>query len=348
METKILTIQSAEDGAAIAEAAEALKSGKLVIFPTETVYGLGADALNETAVDGIFTAKGRPRDNPLIVHIAHEDQVLDLVSVIPPKGKDCMDIFWPGPLTLIFNRSELVPNYVTAGLDSVAIRMPDHPVARSILQEANIPVVAPSANTSGRPSPTTADHVVEDMMGKVDLIIDGGHTGVGIESTVLDVTVDPPMILRPGGITREDLEAIIGPVDMDETILPSDSSIIPKSPGQKYKHYAPRGEAYVFAGNIIGIAGEINRRVRESGSKKTAVLATTETLELYRGMDLLVNMGSRDNLKEVAHNIFDALRCCDDEGMEVIFIEGFELEGMGVSIMNRLLKAAGGKVILGL
>ncbi|MDY6045111.1 MAG: L-threonylcarbamoyladenylate synthase [Peptoniphilus sp.] len=349
METRVLHITDVDDREEIKEAADMLRAGELVIFPTETVYGLGADGLNEEAIDKIFAAKGRPKDNPLILHIADPEQVLDLVKVIPPKGKDCMDMFWPGPLTLIFERSEIVPDGVTAGADTVAIRMPSHPIAHAILKEAYIPVAAPSANTSGRPSPTRLSHVLEDMKGKVPIIVDSGDSNVGIESTVLDVTVDPPVIYRPGGVTKEDLEAILGEVDIDRTTIDASNPAVPKSPGQKYRHYAPKGDGTLFAGDLKNVAKEINRRLAETEpSKRTAVLCTTETKDAYEGMDLLIDMGSRENLEEVAHDLFDSLRRCDEEDIDVLFVEGFDFRGLGVGIMNRLLKACGGKVVLGL
>lgn len=349
METKVLHINDEKDREKIQEAARLLREGELVIFPTETVYGLGGNGLDEGAVDKIFRAKGRPKDNPLILHVADPEQVLDLVKVIPPKGKDCMDVFWPGPLTLIFERSEKVSDSVTAGANTVAIRMPSHPIAHAILEAAAVPVAAPSANTSGRPSPTRLAHVLEDMDGKVPLIVDSGDANVGIESTVLDVTVDPPMIYRPGGVTKEDLEAIIGEVAVDETTIDVDNDAVPKSPGQKYRHYAPKGDATLFAGDLKNIAKEINRRVKEADpGKRTAVLCTTETKDLYEGMDLLVDMGSRRQLEAVAHNLFESLRRCDEEDIDLLFVEGFDFRGLGVGIMNRLLKACGGKVVLGL
>ena len=349
METKVLHINDEKDREKIQEAARLLREGELVIFPTETVYGLGGNGLDEGAVDKIFRAKGRPKDNPLILHVADPEQVLDLVKVIPPKGKDCMDVFWPGPLTLIFERSEKVSDSVTAGANTVAIRMPSHPIAHAILKEAAVPVAAPSANTSGRPSPTRLAHVLEDMDGKVPMIVDSGDANVGIESTVLDVTVDPPMIYRPGGVTKEDLEAIIGEVAVDETTIDADNDAVPKSPGQKYRHYAPKGDATLFAGDLKNIAKEINRRLAEAEpGVRTAVLCTTETKDLYEGMDLLVDMGSREQLEDVAHNLFESLRRCDEEDIDLLFVEGFDFRGLGVGIMNRLLKACGGKVVLGL
>lgn len=349
MKTKVIEIHSIEEIDKIKEAAEGLKAGELVVFPTETVYGLGANGLDEDAIAGIFEAKGRPKDNPLILHIADQEQVLDLVKIIPPIGQDCMDMFWPGPLTLIMERSKIVPDSITGGLETVAIRMPSHPIAHAILKEAYIPVAAPSANTSGRPSPTRVEHVLEDMMGKVSIIVDGGITDVGIESTVLDITGEKPVILRPGGITKEDLEELLGiEVDTDQATIAAEEGLVPRSPGQKYKHYAPKAEATLFAGNLTNVAKEVNHRIAKNPSKKTAVLATTETMDMYQGMDLLINMGSREHLEEVAQNLFDCLRKCDEEGIEVIYVEGFEFQGLGVGIMNRLLKACGGKVVLGL
>lgn len=348
MKTKVIKINTIEEIEKIEEAASHLKAGDLVVFPTETVYGLGADGFNQEAVNKIFEAKGRPKDNPLILHIAEADQVLDLVKVIPPIAKDCMDVFWPGPLTLIMERSKKVPDYITAGLETVAIRMPSHPIAHEILKEAMIPVAAPSANTSGRPSPTRLSHVLEDMDGKASIVVDGGDADWGIESTVLDVTNERPIILRPGGVTKEDLEAIIGPVDVDETTIKTEEGTVPKSPGQKYRHYAPKGEATLFAGNLKNVAKEVNRRIKDNPQKKIAVLATLETKDMYEGMDLLIDMGSREHLEEIAKNLFDCLRKCDEEEIEIIYVEGFEFHDLGVGIMNRLLKACGGKVVLGL
>lgn len=348
MKTEILKIESENESEPIERAAEFLRDGKLVVFPTETVYGLGANGLDKEAVAKIFEAKERPQDNPLILHIAEQEQVLDLVKYVPPKAKDLMDMFWPGPLTMIFERSEIVPNEITAGLDTVAIRMPSHPIAHAILKKANIPVAAPSANTSGKPSPTRLSHVLTDMDGKVDMIVDGGLANWGIESTVLDITADPPVILRPGGVTKEDLELFLGEIEVDQTTIEAEAGTIPKSPGQKYKHYAPDAEAYLFAGNLDNVAKEVNKRIKEYGDGRTAVLCTDETKDLYEGAALVISMGSRNNLEEVAQNLFDSLRTCDQEHVDIIFVEGFELQGLGMGIMNRLLKACGGKVVLGL
>lgn len=348
METKLIKITDTSQAEEIGEAASALAEGKLVVIPTETVYGLGAHGLKEDAIRAIFEAKGRPQDNPLILHVADQDQVLDLVQAIPPAAQDCMDLFWPGPLTLIFKRSKLVPDAVTAGLDTVAIRMPSHPIAHAILEEARIPVAAPSANTSGRPSPTRISHVMEDLDGKVDLVVDSGPSQVGIESTILDVTQEVPTILRPGGVTKEDLEAILDRVEEEATNLEADTGMVPRAPGMKYTHYAPKAQTTVFAGNLENIAKEINKKIEENKGEDIAVLCTTETQDLYEGAYLLIDMGSRKHLDQVAQNLFDSLRACDEAQVDRIFVEGFEFSGLGVGIMNRLLKAAGGKVIFGL
>lgn len=349
MDTKIIKID--EDNIEqdkIREITEAFNDGKLVVIPTETVYGLGANGFDEEACMNIFRAKGRPADNPLILHIAELSQVDELVSEIPEAARDCMEVFWPGPLTIIMKRSEKIPDVVTARLDTVAIRMPSHKVARSILKDCMLPIAAPSANLSGRPSPTSFKHCREDLEGKVDIIVDGGTTNVGIESTVIDVTSNPPMILRPGGVTFEDLKTIIPNVAIDNTTIDATDEAIPKSPGQKYRHYAPKADAYCFAGNLEGVVKEVNRRIEENSGKKIAVLATSETIEDYEGADLLINLGSRENMEEIAHSLFDALRRCDEENIDIIYAEGFDFRGIGAGIMNRLLKACGGKVVLGL
>ena len=348
METKVLKINSKEDSENINIAASYLSDGKLVVIPTETVYGLGANGLNEEAVKNIFVAKGRPQDNPLILHVAEKSWVSNLVTEIPDVALKVMDKFWPGPLTIIFNKSDLVPSETSAGLSTVAIRMPSHEVAREIIRASGVPVAAPSANISGRPSPTKVEHVIEDLMGKVDVIVDSGHTDVGIESTVLDVTVEPPVILRPGGVTFEELQALIPDLEIDTTIIDPNDKTVPKSPGQKYRHYSPKADAILFGGNLNHVVKEINKRIADLKGEKSAVLATEQTYKDYVGADLVINLGSRENLEEIAKNIFDALRECDEEEVDIIYVEGYDLRGIGQGIMNRLLKACGGKVVLGL
>lgn len=351
METEVLQLKSPTDPEVIEKGAMIIKNGGLVAFPTETVYGLGANGLDPKAVAKIYEAKGRPSDNPMILHISNQKMLEDLVREIPEEAKDCMDMFWPGPLTMIFYKKDLIPDKVCAGLDTVAIRMPSDPFARALIEASGVPIAAPSANTSGRPSPTKAVHVLEDMAGKIELIVDGGSTQVGIESTVLDMTVDPPMLLRPGGVTLEDLKELLGDVDVDPALLGGKPKEVlhPKSPGQKYKHYAPKADCLLFAGNLTNVAKEVNKRIKENPNKKIAVLATEETMDLYTEKPyLLINMGSREHMEEIAHNIFNSLRECDEEDVDLIFVEGFSFQGMGQGIMNRLLKACGGKVVLGL
>ena len=349
MKTDIIKFKgNGKDKIYLKKISQTLRDGGLVVLPTETVYGLGGNGLNKRACKKIYEAKGRPSDNPLILHIAENSELDALVAEIPDVAKKCMEKFWPGPLTIIFKRSEIIPDEATGGLDTVAIREPSNEIAHAILKAVDFPVAAPSANLSGRPSPTKVEHVIEDLNGRVDIIVDGGHSVVGIESTVLDVTVDPPMILRPGKITLEDLKEIDENIRIDSATIDAKSGEIPKSPGQKYRHYAPRAEAICFGGRLDKVVNEIKKNIKENKDKKIAVLATDETYEEYKNLDikLLINLGSRDHLEEVATNLFDALRRCDEENVDIIFAEGFELRGMGLSIMNRLLKACSGKVVM--
>ena len=349
MKTDIIKFKgNTKDKVYLKKISDTLKDGGLVVLPTETVYGLGGNGLNKRACKKIYEAKGRPSDNPLILHIAENSQLDELVAEIPDVAKKCIEKFWPGPLTIIFKRAAIIPDEATGGLDTVAIREPSNEIAHAILKAVDFPVAAPSANLSGRPSPTKVEHVIEDLNGRVDIIVDGGHSVVGIESTVLDVTADPPMILRPGKITLEDLREIDENITIDSATIDSKSGEIPKSPGQKYRHYAPRAEAICFGGRLDKVVNEIKKNISENKDKKIAVLATDETYEEYKNLDikLLVNLGSRDHLEEVASNLFDALRRCDEENVDIIFAEGFELRGMGLSIMNRLLKACSGKVVM--
>ena len=349
MKTEIIKFKgNVKDKIYLKKISETLREGGLVVLPTETVYGLGGNGLNKRACKKIYEAKGRPSDNPLILHIAENSQLDPLVAEIPDVAKKCMEKFWPGPLTIIFKRSELIPDEATGGLETVAIREPSNEIAHAILKAVDFPVAAPSANLSGRPSPTKVEHVIEDLNGRVDIIVDGGHSVVGIESTVLDVTVDPPMILRPGKITLEDLREIDENIRIDNATIDAKSGETPKSPGQKYRHYAPRAEAICFGGRLDKVVNEIKKNIEENKDKKVAVLATDETYDEYKNLDikLLINLGSRDHLEDVAANLFDALRRCDDENVDIIFAEGFELRGIGLSIMNRLLKACSGKVVM--
>ena len=345
MNTQIIQIDKNNiDKNLIKEAAKYIKEGKLVAFPTETVYGLGANGLDAEAVKRIFLAKGRPQDNPLILHIASIEQIYPLVNEIPVLSYKCMERFWPGPLTMIFKRSQLVPSVITAGLDTVAIRMPNHPIALELIKSSNTPIAAPSANLSGAPSPTIAKHVIDDQYGRIGMIIDGGSTGVGVESTVLDLTGDVPMILRPGGITMEDLKEIIPDVEQDIGTLKE--GVTPKSPGQKYRHYAPKAEMYLYTGKVEDIVGSIKENVKRllTEGKKVGIMATEETKANYdEGLVLVV--GSRNNRETIASNLFNALRHFDEENVDIILAEGVELDHIGMAIMNRMTKAAGGKVI---
>lgn len=329
------------------EAAQLLKKGEAVAFPTETVYGLGANALSSTAVEKIFQAKGRPSDNPLIVHIANQEELQRLTTRIPAKAQQLMDAFWPGPLTLILPKGEGIAPEVTAGLDSVGVRMPDHPVALALLREAGVPIAAPSANRSGRPSPTTADHVEEDLQGKISGIVDGGATGVGVESTVLDVTQDPPMILRPGGLTKEAIEQVIGPIEVDAHLtLPQDQQ--PRSPGMKYQHYAPKGEMWIVESEHVEEQVRIIHKwigQAHKNQRKVGVLATEETKALYPEADYVAVCGSREDLTSVARNLYDSLRSFDHKEVDFILSESFSVSGVGSAVMNRLGKAAGHRIL---
>ncbi len=322
----------------IKEAALWIRRGEVVAFPTETVYGLGANALDEEAVKKIFIAKGRPSDNPLIVHIAKESALTDLVERVPEKAKRLIDAFWPGPLTIIFKKSTRVAPSVTAGLDTIAIRMPDHPVAQKIIEEARVPVAAPSANVSGKPSPTKATHVINDLNGKIAGIVDAGPTGVGLESTVIDCTKEPPVIYRPGGVTKEAIEAVIGKVDVARNAENDEET--PLSPGMKYTHYAPDGALY-----LVSDPTKIEQLVRtaKKDGKKVGVLTTEEGKRLYDA-DVVVSCGTRTDLQTVATSLYDSLRTFDRYGVDVIYAETFPQEGVGAAIMNRLEKAALGKM----
>ena len=343
METIIKKIDKNNiEGNTIREAGEILKNGGLVAVPTETVYGLGANALDEEAAGKTYAAKGRPSDNPLIVHICDYEDLRRIAVNIPPETDALAAHFWPGPLTMIFQKSDEVPYGTTGGLDTVAVRMPSDPVALALIRAAGGFVSAPSANTSGRPSPTTAGHVIHDLEGKIDMIIDGGAVDIGVESTILDMTVSPPMILRPGAVTAEMFAEVIGPVDIDRTILNAESNIRPKAPGMKYRHYAPRARMMIVQGDIRDeilairqLAYAAHRR-----KKKIGIIATSETLPFYK-YGIVKNVGTRENEKTIARNLYRVLREFDQEDVEVIYSESFAMTGIGKAVMNRLEKAAG-------
>lgn len=347
MKTQIKKIANVKlNNDAVREAGKILKEGGLVAFPTETVYGLGADALNARAAEKIYAAKGRPSDNPLIVHIAHMDALDRIVSDIPEKAYALAGAFWPGPITMIFNKAECVPYGTTGGLDTVAVRMPDHETARAVIDAGGGYIAAPSANTSGRPSPTMAEHVREDLDGKIDMIVDGGSVEIGVESTIIDLTVTPPMILRPGAVTKEMLEGILGEVTEDKALLGADSKEAPKAPGMKYRHYAPKAKLSIVEGQTEQVIREINRlsREKEKEGSRVGIIGTEETVGRY-GCGLVKCIGTRQDEATVASRLYAILREFDGEDVEYIFSESFSGDGIGNAVMNRLLKAAGHHVI---
>lgn len=343
MDTIIRKIDANQiDEEVILEAGAILKQGGLVAFPTETVYGLGANALDEEAAKKTYAAKGRPSDNPLIVHIADMQALEEIAVNIPPETKELASHFWPGPLTMIFEKSEKVPYGTTGGLDTVAVRMPSDMIARDLILAAGGFVSAPSANTSGRPSPTTAEHVREDLDGKIEMILDGGSVDIGLESTILDMTVYPPMILRPGAITADMLEEVIGPVSVDETILGSESTQAPKAPGMKYRHYAPKAKLTIVEGTLCEEVLAIRQLAYAAyrDGRNVGIIATNET-EAFYTHGLVKNIGTRENEKTIARNLYAVLREFDEEDVSEIYSESFALQGIGNAIMNRLEKAAG-------
>lgn len=326
------------------KACQILKEGGLVAFPTETVYGLGGDALSPEAAHKIYAAKGRPSDNPLIVHIADMQGLYDVAENISAKASALAEAFWPGPLTMIFQKKEKVPMSTTGGLQTVAVRMPSHPVAAALIQRSGVYIAAPSANTSGRPSPTKAEHVVEDLSGKIDMIIDGGQVGIGLESTIVDMTGEVPVILRPGYITKKMMEEVIGEVTVDPAVLAVEpkKNIVAKAPGMKYRHYAPKGQMTIVEGASDQVIQRINALVKEKEAehKKVAVIATEESKEAYQCQEVY-SIGSRRSEGSIAAGLYDILRQMDHVGAEYIFAEGFSEDSMGQAIMNRMLKAAG-------
>ena len=347
MKTEYVDLRDGKDvKEGLYKAAEIIKNGGLVAFPTETVYGLGANGLDENAVPKIYEAKGRPSDNPLILHISKFDEIENIVKEIPDVAFVLADEFWPGPLTMVFKKSDMVPYRTTGGLESVAVRMPSNKIAREFIKAAGVPVAAPSANSSGRPSPTKAGHVLSDLDGKIDMVIDGGTVDIGLESTIVDVTGEVPVILRPGFITEEMLSEAIGRVQTDEAVknLTPDKDIKPKAPGMKYRHYAPQGKMTIYKGNSENVVKVINEEIAKSEGKKTAVLATDET-KMYYKADIVISVGNREDCESIAHNLFDALRSFDDMGAEIIFSEGFDESRLGFAIMNRLHKSAGYNIV---
>lgn len=327
----------------IKEAAGILQRGGLVAFPTETVYGLGANGLSEEACKKIYEAKGRPSDNPLILHIGDLSQINQIVEEIPPLAKTIMEAFWPGPLTLIFKKKPCVPNSVTGGLDTVGVRFPSNPIAKELIKEANLPIAAPSANSSGKPSPTKASHVEFDLNGKVEMIIDGGSTDFGLESTIVDVTGKVAVILRPGAITKEMLVDLLGCAEIDPAILGKGTTdAAPKAPGMKYTHYSPKAKVILVKGEVNMVVEKINRLVEENRAKgfKVGVMATDETKDSYKA-DIVLSVGERKDEIAIGASLFKTLRKFDFLQADIVYSEVFAETGEGLAIMNRLNKAAG-------
>lgn len=346
MQTIIAVMHDGIDETQIRRAGDILKEGGLVAFPTETVYGLGGNALDAQASAKIYAAKGRPSDNPLIIHIADWDAIYKIASEIPAEAKKLADAFWPGPLTMILKKSDAVPMATTGGLDTVAIRMPSNEVARALIRAGGGYVAAPSANTSGRPSPTCAAHVAQDLGEKIEMIIDGGNANIGLESTIVDLTEGKPTILRPGYINQEMLEQVLDEVEMDRGLISPDSNVHPKAPGMKYRHYAPKADLIIVEGEAARVREKINELVRENlaAGKKAGVIGTDESLLYYKEGDVR-SIGSRKEEITIAQHLYSILRDFDESDISVIYSESFETPKIGQAIMNRLIKAAGHQII---
>ncbi|MFD3158263.1 L-threonylcarbamoyladenylate synthase [Haloimpatiens sp. FM7330] len=342
MNTKIIKFD-VENKSLIEEAGKVIRNGGIVAFPTETVYGLGANALDCCAVKKIFKAKGRPQDNPLIVHISNIEEINDLVKQIPHKAKILMEKFWPGPLTLILEKTDVIPDVTSAGLKTIGIRMPSNDTARALIKAARKPIAAPSANISGRPSPTNLETCVDDLNGKVDCIIGGEKSEVGLESTIVDCTTEPMCVLRPGGITLEMLKKVDDKIYIDPNIMKKpEKDFKPKAPGMKYRHYAPKAPVKIIDGDLQKTIEKINKIVQNyiDNNKKVGIIATDETKDKYSNA-IVRSLGSRTNLEEIAQNLFEVLRSFDNEDVDIILSESFKEQGIGIAIMNRLKKSAG-------
>ncbi|MFZ7133018.1 MAG: L-threonylcarbamoyladenylate synthase [Eubacteriales bacterium] len=326
----------------VLEAAAILREGGLVAFPTETVYGLGANGFDDAAVAKIFLAKGRPSDNPIILHICNEEMLKGIVKEIPPKAIQLMKKYWPGPLTLIFKKASCIPSNVTGGLDTVAVRMPSNKIAQRLIQEAGVPVAAPSANLSGKPSPTKSEHVIEDLHDKVDVIIASENSALGLESTVIDLTNAEPVLLRPGYITLEQLNDVVGQVKVDPSLFFQLEQSKVRSPGMKYKHYSPQAPLKVVQGAMEDVVSEINRLTElfQHQGKVIGIIATEQTKDRYHG-DIVLSLGDRNTPHQIMHNLFDVLREFNQYPVDAIFSEGFSRNGVELAITNRLVKAAG-------
>ncbi|MEM4245816.1 MAG: L-threonylcarbamoyladenylate synthase [Candidatus Bathyarchaeia archaeon] len=348
MKTKILKINPRKPRRdVILIAAEVIRRGGTVAFPTETVYGLGADALNPDAVKKIFEAKSRPADNPMIVHVASRGQAARLWETVSEMAALLMDAFWPGPLTLVSKKAEAVPEITVAGMDTVGVRMPDHRVALALIEEAGVPVAAPSANLAGKPSPTLAEHVAQDLSGKIDIILDGGPTRIGLESTVLDLTTSPPTILRPGGVTVEKLKTVLRDVQIHPAAVAEKKivTVLARSPGMKHRHYAPAADMIVVEGEpdkVVEKVRELGERNANRG-KRVAIMTTREHASMYKHE--VEVLGSVRDLTTISRNLFKALRELDEKGVDVIIVEAVDAKGLGLAIMNRLRKASDFKIV---
>ena len=344
METKLVKVDTENpEKSVLTEAAEILKNGGLVAFPTETVYGLGANGLDEKACKRIYEAKGRPSDNPLILTIGDLDGLYKIVGKVTENAKKIIDAFWPGPITLVLPKADCVPETVTGGLDTVAVRYPSNKIASELIKIAGIPVAAPSANSSGKPSPTRASHVEFDLNGKIEMIIDGGAADWGLESTILDVSEDKPVLLRPGAVTQDMIEDVVGEIDVDPAVYSKpDGNIVPKAPGMKYKHYSPSAKVILVSGSMENVISTINEKISadEKNGLRVGVMATTQTKDRYIGGEVLV-VGDRTKPETIGANLFKILRKFDFIGVDIVYSEVFDEDGEGAAIMNRLNKAAG-------
>lgn len=326
-------------------AADIIKKGGLVAFPTETVYGLGANALEPSAVRRIYEAKGRPSDNPMIVHLAESRAIEPYVKNVTLTAERLMNTFWPGPLTLLFHKTALIPLETSGGLNTVAIRVPIHPVARLLIESAGCPLAAPSANSSGKPSPTRASHVLYDLNGKIDMILDGGASGFGLESTIVDLTEEIPILLRPGAVTREMLMEVVGELRTDPSLTNPDAGMRPRAPGMRYTHYSPKARVTVVLGALPKVTEKI-LKLSDASKGRVGILATEQTKAFYSGTrHLVLSVGDRNNLNGIAANLFRLLRKFDYFEVDEVYAEGFPEEGIGAALMNRLKKAAGYRIV---
>ena len=348
MNTQYINIDiNSIDFGLIKKAGEIIKSGGLVAFPTETVYGLGGDALNAKSSEKIYSAKGRPSDNPLIVHIADVDDLYKIAEDVPKEALQLADEYWPGPLTMIFKKKKCVPLETTGGLNTVAVRLPSHPVAREFIRASGGFVAAPSANLSGRPSPTTAEHVLEDMNGRIEMIIDSGACDIGLESTIIDFTGDIPMMLRPGFVSEQMLKEVLEKVSKDPAVFGENTEgVAPKAPGMKYRHYAPKGNLTIVSGDAQRVSEYILSRIQDKSKDiKVGVITCSDKVKEYSGADFVGDIGNRESEITIASRLYDLLRRCDDECIDEIYSEEFDTPNLGMAIMNRLIKAAGHTIV---